>query len=321
MSISRYVKKALIISSILLAGNLCAQTEEVTVIETSPSTSYVMPKFKVSLDSTTYDFQGYLPSDSDENGLYYFFENVTYDTQSFSFSYMLEPTLQLSISSLYAKKYAETNFAGTLYNDTTKGVSDVLVKATKTFLVGSNVIVLDGGLSIPTGSITEKNVNDPTGKSNYPYNMQLGSGTYDLLATAMSIKSFGSHQLGVMGHANIKTGRSSVGYRRGNDYNLKSWYSYVYNEYFTPGVWFNYYEQHGIIGEDPTYGRVRFVEYYHRYRNFLDVTLNMNAMYPITKSLKVKAIAGLPVWQDTNNYDNIQVNTRWFASLGVEAVF
>lgn len=299
----------------LLSGTLLA--EQGTSTQTATPASYSPPLFKFNLDSATYDFQGYIPANND----IYSFENVTYDTQAFSLSYLYSPTLSFTVSALHAKKYAETNFLGILYKDETQGFGDTTVKATKTFFNSLGLIVTELGVSVPTGSITEKNANDPTGTINYPYNMQLGSGTYDVLATAMLIKSLGSHQLGLMGHANIKTGRSDLGYRRGNDYNIKTWYSYVFNQYFTQGIWFNYFEQHGVVGEDPTYGRNIFVNYYHTYRNFMDVTMNMNANYPITKKLSAKVLAGIPLWQDTNNIDNIQVNTRWFASVGLEAAF
>ena len=281
----------------------------------SVSTKAKRPWFKSRFDSSYYDFQGRHPAD----GGIYGFENVNYRVQSFSFSVLATPTLEFSVVARHIRNYAETNFLGVLYKDTTEGIADTKVKATKSWFNSLGLFVADLGLSLPTGSVGEKNQVNPA--LNYPYNMQLGSGTFDAEPTLMYMKFAGKHQLGALAFAALRFGKNDYGYRRGNEYLGKVWYNYSFTKYFNPGMWLNYHHLQRLSGQDSTYGRNIFVEFYHSPRHFWDLTANISSEVELTKSLKLKGLLARPLWQESKNIDNVQVYMTWFAQLGLEGQF
>jgi hypothetical protein len=274
------------------------------------------PKFSASYDSLYYEFYGRHPAD----GNIYAFDGVSFSAQTLQLNYLYSPTLQFSVVGRQIRNYAETRFLTLpVSKDHAQGMGDTKVKATKTFLYGFDPIIVDLGVSIPTGAIDIKNSLDPS--LNFPYNMQLGTGTYDLEPMLMYIRTRGKHQLGMMGMAILRTGRNDLNYRMGNEYISRVWYTLLADSLLMPGVWLNYRHIQGLTGADPTYGRNQFVEFYHAPRHFWDLSLNINSHYQLTQNLKLKAMVGRPMWQESKNIDNIQVYARWFAQLGAEGTF
>ena len=273
-------------------------------------------KFSASVDSMHYNFSG---EEAARDNIYSF-EDVTTDIQMVSLNYQYSPTLKFSVITQYVNIYAETFFGPTLYFDRTHGLGDTLIKVSKTNFINNFFLITDLALSIPTGSISEKNKNAI--QFNYPYNMQLGAGTYDFILSQTAIRNLSAkHQLGGFAMGRLRTGQSDEGYRRGNEVNAKLWYSYILSPNIIPGVWANYYLQQGIIGEDRTFGRNVFVEFYHNSRQFWDITPHVNLSYDINKNIKLRALVGVPVWQISENIDDIQLFTRWFTQVGVDAKF
>jgi hypothetical protein len=273
------------------------------------------PRWRASTDRTHFDFWGSQAAKED----IYSFDRVTYDTQSLNLNYQITPTISATLSGSYNEIYAETYFSGSLYKDKTQGFGDTVLRVSKTALGGGGVWVFDLGTSFPTGSVTEKNKN--AAEFNYPYNMQLGSGTQDLVATVMPIFPLGAHTLGAMITDTVRMGRSSEGYRKGDELNARVWYSYTVQSYFTPGIWANYRFIEGLRGQDRTFGRSQATEFYHASRSFFDITPNIRSEYALTSFLKVNGSAGAPVYQHSNNVDDIQLDLIWFAQLGLEGSF
>ncbi len=273
------------------------------------------PNFKATFDSLYYDFQGRHDSDS---GLYGF-EGVSYSTQTMQLTYLATPTLNFAVQARQIRNYAETKFGPIFSKDVSQGMGDTKLKATKTFISGFDLIIADLTLSVPTGSISEKNVNAPD--YNYPYNMQLGSGTYDLEPSLIYLATRRRHQMGGLAMAILRTGRNQYDYRRGNEYISRVWYSYLADPLLMPGLWLNYRHVQRMNGQDSTYGRLPVMAFYHSPRNFWEFAANINSQYEITKNLKLKALVGRPLWQESNNIENLQVYTRWFAQVGAEGTF
>ena len=292
------------------------KTDGANVAEKKKLNFFSKDKWSASVASMHYSFSG----EQAARGDIYSFEDVTTDIQMVNLNYQYSPTLTFSVVTQYVNIYAETFFGPTLYFDRTQGLGDTLVKATKTNFINKFFLVTDLALSLPTGSISEKNKNAP--QFNYPYNMQLGSGTYDFILTQTAIRSLNlKHQLGGFAQGRVRTGMNDEGYRRGNEVAARIWYSYLFNKYITPGVWANYYLQQGIIGEDRTFGRNIFVEFYHNSRQFWDITPHVHLNYEINKNFKIRGMVGVPIWQISQNIDDVQLFTRWFTQIGIDAKF
>lgn len=80
------------------------------------------------------------------------------------------------------------------------------------------------GISFPTGSIDELGDTPRAGRGTLerlPYTMQIGSGTYDFLATVGYERDLANWAVGVGAHATIRTGTNDNDYRLGNNYGLE----------------------------------------------------------------------------------------------------
>ncbi|MGC6367488.1 MAG: transporter [Candidatus Marinamargulisbacteria bacterium] len=80
-------------------------------------------------------------------------------------------------------------------------------------------LLWNAGLSIPIGSINEKNNNGDT----LPYAMQLGSGTYDISLGATAVRFFDQYSIGGQLTGLFRTGKNNHNYRLGNEYQLTTW--------------------------------------------------------------------------------------------------
>ncbi|MEI7012573.1 transporter [Leptospira licerasiae] len=85
---------------------------------------------------------------------------------------------------------------------------------------------LNFGISLPTGSIDERDWMPMMGKQKVPYNMQPGTGTINYLpGIAYSGKS-DRFSWGLGANANLRSSKNQNQYRFGNIYELSSWIAY-----------------------------------------------------------------------------------------------
>lgn len=289
----------------------------------SESKAWLGGNFSSSLDYIYFSFQGTQAA----KGNIYDFEDVQLDLQMFTLKYSPSSLVSYSLVATYQTNYAETYFDGYLFSDRTHGLSDTLLKRTQVFVLpAQQVVILEGGIYLPTGSINEKNQSNVA--FNYPYNMQLGSGTIDPMVTAIYIKTLASkHQFGALGLARLRTGENnSNGYHLGHDWTGGLWYSYLLNPFITPSLKLNYRSIEGVSGMDPLLrGNTpesialydRYMNFYHNTRSVWDFTPAINFKYPIAKHVTAQALVGLPVWQKFNNVDHVEVETQWYGQLGI----
>ena len=280
-------------------------------------------KWSASLDSIHYSFSGEEPA----RGNIYSFEDVITDIRMVSLNFKSSSTLTFSLVTQHINIYTETflnqeitKLESDLFFDRTHGLGDTLLKVIKTSSIKDVLLTTDLALSFPTGSVSEKNKNAP--QLNYPYNLQLGSGTFDFILTQTVIKNLSAkHQLGGFAQGRLYTGLNDEGYRRGDEVAARLWYSYILNPNIVTGIWLNYHLQKGIKGEDRTFGRSQLFEFYHNSRQFWNVTPHVNLSHDINKNFKLRAMVGLPVWQISENIDDVQLFTRWFTQVGLDARF
>ncbi|MGV3665575.1 MAG: copper chaperone PCu(A)C [Leptospira bouyouniensis] len=83
------------------------------------------------------------------------------------------------------------------------------------------------GISLPTGSIDERDNMPMMGKQKVPYNMQPGTGTYNLLPQLSYDGKFNRFTWGILSQANLRIGKNDNNYRFGNRYEVSGWISYL----------------------------------------------------------------------------------------------
>ncbi len=146
------------------------------------------------------------------------------------------PFLEKSMSHVTFQGAVGTTELGT-FTTRSSGIGDVKVTGLfNIYEAGTNRVHLNLGLSIPTGSIDEKDdVLTPTGTRptlRLPYPMQLGSGTYDLMP-GITYKGRNSDiGWGAQYWATIRTDENDEGYTLGDVHQLTGWTSYSW----TPGA-------------------------------------------------------------------------------------
>jgi hypothetical protein len=115
---------------------------------------------------------------------------------------------------------------GLVFSTKSSGIGDVGVAAlVKLFARGGNLLILDAGMTFPTGSIDREDVTPISAPDNgiLPYPMQLGSGTWDLrpgltYTGALDRVSWGAQAMGT-----FRMGRNEQNYRLGHAYSLTGW--------------------------------------------------------------------------------------------------
>ncbi|MCG6151353.1 copper chaperone PCu(A)C [Leptospira bandrabouensis] len=86
------------------------------------------------------------------------------------------------------------------------------------------------GISLPTGSIDERDNMPMMGKQKVPYNMQPGVGTYSLLPQLSYNGNYKRISWGAQSQASLRIGKNDNNYRFGNRYEISGWLSFLVHE-------------------------------------------------------------------------------------------
>jgi len=106
----------------------------------------------------------------------------------------------------------------------TRGVGDAKLSGIYTLSEnGDRKILLNAGISLPTGSIDERDDTPAGANQILPYGMQLGSGTYDLLPGITYTDKQGDWSWGSQASAVLRLGDNDNNYTLGNQYGLSAW--------------------------------------------------------------------------------------------------
>ena len=121
--------------------------------------------------------------------------------------------------------------AGATLTTKSQSVGDIKAFAFKGMgkYIGGEVVA-GVGVSLPTGSIDERDANLMGAIVQLPYRMQTGSGTYDLMPQVTWQKKGMSSSLGVQAKAVFRTGLNDRGYRLGDEAELSAWYGKSFND-------------------------------------------------------------------------------------------
>lgn len=211
------------------------------------------------------------------------------------------------------------SFDGTESTMRSSGVADTIVTfdAPWKYDIGYTV-----GLSIPTGSIDEHGPMQHTALNNtdtkYPYGMQLGSGTWDLILGLDYEKSRGKLAWGVNWDYTLRTGTNDNDYTLGDKSVLDGWTRWNFNNTTTAMANLTLREVGTIDGADPeldpTMSPSADADNYGGRR----IDLAVSAKYENAKMSSVEAQFVLPIEQ---NLFGPQMKTEWIFGLSVGYMF
>ncbi len=92
------------------------------------------------------------------------------------------------------------------------------------------------GVSIPTGSITERDATPMEANAPLPYPMQTGSGTWDILPGITYLGQASDLSWGAQASGILRTGKNDRDYTLGNALNATGWVAYRWNNWWSTSL-------------------------------------------------------------------------------------
>lgn len=168
-------------------------------------------------------------------------------------------------------------------------------------------IVAKAGLSIPTGSIKQRDgIINPMGASaniRLPYGMQLGSGTYDLEPAITYSQESGLYNWGAQYAGQIRLGENSQDYTLGDKHKLTAWGGYQFTPMLGGTLRVTGEHEAKIDGRDTVItGPVQTADpnNYGGNRIEIGVGFNITPQTPAWRNHSIGVEGSLPVYQDLN---------------------
>ena len=248
------------------------------------------------------------------------------------FEVMHAPTERLNLMAMFP--YKEMSMlhqmaTGERFIQNAGGIGDLEVMGLYTLFgdirKGGHRLVLNAGLSFPTGSIDVKdhamgNPAMPAVQLEYP--MQLGSGTYDLLPGLTYLGDSGRWSWGAQTIETFRLGRNDAGYTFGDQYRLSGWTAYGVTDWFAPSLRLDGVSRENLTGADARLaanttpeGRPNLLG-----GQRLDLLFGVNFYVPkgLLKGNRLMVEGGFPVYQ---RLEGPQLGVSWMFSLGWNYAF
>jgi hypothetical protein len=215
------------------------------------------------------------------------------------------------------------------YDMESDGLGDVVLSALYrlTPVTSAHQAIASLGLSVPTGSITEKD-DMPHGQNGAPvamrleYPMQLGSGTYDLKLGLTYAGQGERWSWGGQGIATLRTGENDEDYTLGNRADLTGWIAYGWTPAVSTSLRLAFATWGNIDGQDerisPTMSPAADPRAQGGERTDVGVGANFYAPEGLLQGHRFGLEVLVPVAQ---RLDGPQLETDWSAVLGWQYAF
>ena len=190
---------------------------------------------------------------------------------------------------------------------------------------GHHKLHFNGGISVPTGSISEEDeiLTPMGGRPNVrlPYPMQLGSGTWDLEPGITYSGHSGNWGWGGQGKATLRLGDNSANYTLGDRYEGTMWMSYLVDESLSLSARVKGATQGTIDGQDQRIvAPVQTAQTSFQGGDRIDVLGGVNYLFTggALNGHRLAIEAGVPIYQNLNGP---QLETDFTLTVGWQKVF
>jgi len=260
---------------------------------------------------------------------------MTMDMHMLGAMYAPTDDLTLMVMANYLEKemdHLTYNMAGTDviggFTTETQGFSDTKISGLLRLYDDRhhNHVHLNLGLSLPTGSITERGTvlrpNNTTAETRVPYAMQLGTGTFDLLPGLTYTGRTGDLSWGVQYRAEVRLeDENDEGYAWGDKHAVTGWIAYQWAPWISTSARLDATTQAAIDGIDPAialpvqtanplfYGGERVDAYFG---------VNLAGQTGALRGHRLALEVGAPIYQDLNGP---QLETDWTLTVGWQKAF
>ncbi len=185
-------------------------------------------------------------------------------------------------------------------------------------------LLLNLGLSFPTGSIDEEDEIPGLGQTRLPYPMQIGSGTWDLLPGITYLEQQGDWSWGAQLSGVLRLGRNDEGYSLGETGQLTAWGAYRVNDSVSTSLRLTGRAWGNIDGHDDDLRVpstvVPTADPDLRGGRQIDLSWGVNFYMRsgVLKGQRLAVEAGLPIYRDL---DGPQLTPEWQLTLGWQWAF
>lgn len=213
------------------------------------------------------------------------------------------------------------------------GLGDIKFSALYRFyLEGNGKAHLGLGLSLPTGSISEKDDTPAMAgrqRQQLPASMQLGSGTVDLLPALTFVQQFEDWPWGAQANGVIRLeDENAHNYRLGHKFELLGWVGYNLTEWLGLNGGLSYGYEGQLKGEQEDINLMApgmrdsvttaFGDNYGGERIVAILGLNLLKPHGFLEGHRLSVDLRLPLWQDLNGY---QLETDSVLTIGWQKAF
>jgi len=210
---------------------------------------------------------------------------------------------------------------GAKFTTRTNGIGDVkLSSLIRVQEWNGGQLSLNAGISIPTGSIDEKDDTPAGANQHLPYPMQLGSGTYDLMPGLTYLGNNDMLSWGAQGVGTIRLSDNDNDYSLGDRFNLTSWIVKEWTSQFSSSLRVNGEWWSNIDGSDrklspmaPNMVPTADPDKRAGRRFDLLVGASFSPASGWFAGQRIAAEFGAPVYQ---NLDGPQLETDWTVTVG-----
>lgn len=279
-----------------------------------------------------YDLQG----TNNANTRIYGFDASTVDVNMITATWLYSPTWTLLAFLPHIKNMVETKYepipGGLNFKtrDYTEGLGDVrLMAMTPTYAKEAHLVLSDVSITLPTGSIDETFTSNPSQTA--AYNMQLGSGTPDLILGSTYSYNLAKWVNSARGQLTVRGGRNAKSWALGNEFLTQLSSKYRVTSFFEAGVVGNYKARDAVQGRDEGYEKNNNWnnvahgdghQYYHAPQINWDAELvgklsTPTPYYGATAALE----AGLSFYRDAINKDDIRLDMPYWISASITGSF
>lgn len=285
------------------------------------------PQYFLSYSYYKYDLQGTNAATT----RIYKFDASTVDLNMVTATWLYSPQWTLLAFVPHVKNMVETIYYPGVVNyktrDFTEGLGDIrLMAMTPVFYQNSHLVLADISVTLPTGSVDQYFTSAPTQRA--AYNMQLGSGTPDLIAGTSYTHTMTNIVSSARAQATVRGGRNSNGWALGNEFIATASSKYLVTKYFDVGVSANYKIRDQVQGRDDKYEKYNNVagfgdghQYYHAPQSNWDTQVVAKLSSPAVANLTASLEGGVTFYRDARNKDEVRLDMPYWMAASVTGTF
>ncbi len=251
-------------------------------------------------------------------------ENMDTDMHMFGAMYAVNDDFTLMAMAPWIKKSMQHKTRmGKRFTTGSEGVGDVKLSGIYALSNrGNHQVLVNFGVSAPSGDINEKDNTPAMKNARLPYPMQLGSGTWDLLPGLTWTLSRGAHSWGAQTQGTVRLGDNDNNYSFGDRIEVSGWGAYRFLPSWSASLRLKGQAWGDVDGNDRQLNKnvVPTADNDLQGGQRIDFLAGVNFYAPagVFSGNRLALEGGIPVYE---NLDGPQMSTDWMLTANWQMVF